>query len=118
MHGNKNYIDRRKHKRKDLYCLIKYTPYYQQEGPTQTVFTSLRNISGGGLLFKSNEYLPVGTRLDIAISVPAINKTVFVQSRVVRFEKNKNTKTYLVGVMFTDIRDSDRDEIIRLAETS
>lgn len=116
MRPDKRYIERRKHKRKDLYCLIKYTPYYQQEGPTRTIFTSLRNISGGGLLFKSSEYLPIGTRLDIMINIPSLDKTVSVQAKVVRFEENKKTKSYLVGVVFTDIKDPDKDEIIRLAE--
>ena len=109
------YIDRRKHKRVDLYCLVKYR-YLKQGGEESVVITSLRNISGGGLLFRSDGYLPLDTKLEIFVNLLPVNRIISASGRVVRFEKISKTGHYLIGVEFTKISDEDRDAIIRFAK--
>lgn len=112
----KKYSEKRKYKRIDCYCLIRYRIL---NGPSLYLenITSIRNISGGGLLFKSRELLSIGTELEIKINFVALAKPILVLAKVVRFEADKKTKgSYRVGVVFTSIKDQDRKAIIRFTD--
>ena len=52
----------------------------------------------------------------MTVNIPPLDKTISVSAKVVRFESNERSGTYLIGVMFTDIKEGDKNEIIRLAE--
>ncbi len=109
------YIERRKYRRKNLYCLIKYKPA-KNSALSIRAFTSIRNISGGGILFRSNEQLPVGTELDISVNLPHVDKIIDVSGKIVRLERIKGADCYLVGAEFTKITEEDRNVLIQLAE--
>lgn len=111
----KRYIERRKYKRKDLYCLIRYVPP-REDGRNDVVISSIRNIGGGGVLFKSSEYMPMGTSLSIAINLFPMGKVINASAKVVRCEKNKKSGQYLIGVEFVKISDEDRSAIIGFTE--
>ncbi|MEI8348617.1 MAG: PilZ domain-containing protein [Candidatus Omnitrophota bacterium] len=113
----KKYSERRQYKRIDCYCLIRYRALNSQGAYTENL-ASIRNISGGGLLFKSREYLPVGTQLEVKINFVALEKPIFVLARVVRFEANKkNAGSYRIGIFFTTIKDQDRKIITQFTES-
>jgi c-di-GMP-binding flagellar brake protein YcgR len=102
------FTERRHYRRKDIYCFIKY-------GFPHTTITSIRNISGGGILFKAHEYLPIGTQLEITISIPPIENPITILVEVVRVERIKNANKYWVGVKFLDIKEEDREAIVKIA---
>ena len=84
MKEKNRYIERRKYRRKDIYCLLKYRPR-REGGERYSVVTSLRNIGGGGLLFKSKEYLPLDTVLDMTVNIPPLDKTIAISAKIVTF---------------------------------
>jgi len=112
----KKYSEKRKYKRIDCYCLIRYRLLHSQGAYTENL-ASIRNISGGGLLFKSREYVPVGTELEVKINFIALEKPISVLAKVVRFEVDKkNAGSYRIGIFFTSIADRDRKAITQFTE--
>jgi len=107
----KNIIEKRQYKRQDYYCLLKYRGMNKHGTYAQSI-TSLRNISGGGVLFKSKEYLPMDSELEMEISIPPLEWVANVSAKVVRFEENKARKTYKIGAMFINIKEEDRKKIV------
>lgn len=109
-------IERRRYKRISLFCLLKYRRLHTAEAYRETL-TSLRNISGGGILFKAKELLAVNTRLEIEINVPPLGGFFVVEAKVVRHEKIRGSRRYWIGAEFVNISDDDRKRIINLAES-
>ncbi len=109
------HIERRKYKRKSLYCLIKYRVLPNKE-IHEAIVTSLRNMSGGGILFRTSEYLQANTILEIKINLPLFDKIVTALAKVVRTEKTKTGTKFFIGVQFTEIKDEDRSSILKIVE--
>jgi len=63
-------------------------------------------------LFKSKEYLPMNSELEMEISIPPLEWVANVSAKVVRFEENKARKTYKIGAMFINIKEEDRKKIV------
>lgn len=104
----KKNLEKRKYKRGNYYCLVKYR-CADMDGPHGEVITSLRNVSAGGLLFKVREYLPVGMQIKLSLNIPPLNEITNVSAKVVRLKKG--VKGYWIGAMFTDIKDEDKTKI-------
>jgi c-di-GMP-binding flagellar brake protein YcgR len=107
--------ERRKYKRMNYYCLLRYCPF-GAKGQMARAITSMRNISGGGLLFKTDESFDVNTKLDMMINVPLLNKVISVTARIARSTRPKGGKGYLVGVEFLDIDKKDKEALIDLTD--
>lgn len=75
-----------------------------------------RNISSSGMLFENNEELPLDTEIDIFLDLPGVPVEVIkFKGKVVRIEKVANGK-YDIGIKFTDISVSQRDQINKRIE--
>ncbi len=70
------------------------------------------NISSGGLVFKYQLKLPVGTILSMKIAVPQSEyepvKVISCLARVVRVDRVESLKTLSVAVCFLDMSAADR----------
>lgn len=110
MFSGKRYTERRKHERRNLHCFIKFG--------TQNVITSLKNIAGGGILFKIGYHLPINTLLSAELGLPIIDRKIDVSLEVVRLQKIKGTNKYLVGAKFREIKEEDRKTIIDIVEST
>ncbi|MDP2924563.1 MAG: PilZ domain-containing protein [Candidatus Omnitrophota bacterium] len=107
----KGYLEKRAHERAECYCLVKYRPLYQKGVYTETI-TSVKNISGGGLLLKLKEPHLLGARLEIKINLPMPDDSAITTiAEVVRPAVSKKSKGYWVGVKFIDIKEEDRKRI-------
>lgn len=107
----KRFFERRRDERRKGYCLIKYRPLHKGE-PFVEVLTSLRDISRNGILFKSREYLPADTRLEVKVNLPPMEKPIATLAKVMRFEKIGRKRGYWIGITFLDIKEEDRKKIV------
>ncbi|MEW5692152.1 MAG: PilZ domain-containing protein [Candidatus Hydrogenedentota bacterium] len=73
--------------------------------------TVTKNISGNGLLFQTDENIPVGTIIKIEIHLPDQRPPIVTQARVVWVEELEEKK-YDWGICFTDISREDQQRII------
>jgi diguanylate cyclase (GGDEF)-like protein len=75
----------------------------------------LRNVGGGGLLFKNDRPIPISSFLDIGFKPPFKSGKISALAKVVRLEVNEDG-TFDVGIYFSDIKPEDRRMIIEYAE--
>ena len=73
--------------------------------------TNAKNISEGGILITSSEYLEPSTILKLAINLPTREKPVEAYAKVSRCSQDEKTGLYNTGICFVDISKSDREEI-------
>lgn len=72
------------------------------------------SLGAGGIAFTLNELLPVGTLLEIRLVLVSSMVGVKAQGKVVRGEREDNSEhRYWVAIEFTDIREQDRDLLVR-----
>ncbi len=73
-------------------------------------FSVSKNVSGGGLLFISDEALPVDSTLSFKIELPDGGKPIETLAKVVRTEK-KDDMHYDVAICFLDMASADRTRL-------
>lgn len=110
---NKNNSDdnKRQYERLRSYCLIRYNKVADAK-PGSEKTTNAKNISEGGLMFTSYEYLPVDSTIKVMINFPGRPEPVETVAKVKRCVKASETEeVYHVGILFLDISDMDRQQI-------
>ncbi len=75
-----------------------------------------KNLSSVGLLFQTDEIIIPTTELKIALYLPGLTQSINIQAKVVRIEQTETENRYIVGVMYIQIEEKDREEIIRRIE--
>ncbi len=81
----------------------------EESGPEQ--FSVTKDISAGGLVFISNETMPVGSIVEIKIEIPGVSGFIECTGRVVRTEKKGQDGAYEVAVCFLDLKSADRKKL-------
>lgn len=87
---------------------------YAQDNSNYYEKTKAINISGGGLLFATNEKPKEDERLKIYINI-APGKKLILNGKVAWISENPEDDTdnrFLVGIEFINIKDSERDSIV------
>lgn len=79
-----------------------------KRGLTQEQLSVTKNISAGGLLFVSDEILPVGVVLDLRVELAGGKEAVECLARVTRVEDTGRDKNYDIAVCFLDITSAQR----------
>lgn len=69
--------------------------------PWQTALT--QNISAGGLLFRTQEILSIGTLLNVRLSIPSISKPIKIKTKVVRVDSTRRSNFYDTALFFLEI---------------
>jgi c-di-GMP-binding flagellar brake protein YcgR len=69
-----------------------------------------KNISAGGLVFISDEFLAFGTVIEINIDLPQSQETIQCLGRVVRI-KELDKNRYDIAVCFLDMTGSQRSKL-------
>ena len=105
--------DKRIYDRLDTKISIRYKAFKSLEdltkrtGVVPETFSICKNISGGGLLFVSNEEIPAGFTLSLKIELPDGENPIETLAKVIRTEKNDDGH-YDVAVCFLDMASGDR----------
>ena len=101
--------DLRRHKRIDTNLPIQYKNIRKTgEIPIGSL---TRNLSEGGVCFKSGEFISLACRLALEISLPTESKPVKAISKVVWIKKDPSTGQYELGSKFLDMAEEDRARI-------
>lgn len=89
----------------------------QDVHPDQTEHLSVtKSVSAGGVLFVSDESLPVATILELKLELPGEEKPIECLARVARVEEIDLEKIYHIGVYFLDVSGSQRLKIDAFVE--
>jgi c-di-GMP-binding flagellar brake protein YcgR len=108
----KKYLEKRAFERENCYCLVRYKTL-DEKGASTAIITSLRNISGGGLLLKFKEPHLLGVRVEIKINLPTPDSSaISAVAEIVRLKTYAKAKEHWAGVRFIDIKEEDRKKII------
>ena len=101
-------VDRRRHARivRDIYAV------YAMDGPFREGLCITENISGAGLLFRSNDPFRIGTEVTLNIHIPNRINPIPCQAQVVRSHPLDDGTLYEVGLSFTRISSQDKRELI------
>lgn len=67
------------------------------------------NISMGGMLFESNEMIPVGSFLEVQVNVSELEYPIYLRGRVVRLEEIVEHRKYDIGIQFTQYFEKDKE---------
>jgi c-di-GMP-binding flagellar brake protein YcgR len=108
---HKLYRWKRQFLRVDTSVWVRYAviPRVEMAGKVDQVkraYAMTANISGGGVLLKPQEKLPVGAILEMEIEIPGRSDPILAIGKVVHTKSGN-------GVEFVIISESDRDELIR-----
>lgn len=89
-----------------------YPLTYQILDDDANIKSSSKNISGGGVLFCTDNALGINTRLNVTIDLSPMERVVKAEAKVVRVEAVGDNK-YHIGVNFTRIDPIDRAALIK-----
>jgi len=85
-------------------------------GPEQLSIT--KNISAGGLVFFSDEIIPVSSFLELTVELPdSEGHHVECLAKVTRIEEDKSGKGYNIAVCFLDISGAERARLNKYVES-
>lgn len=102
--------EKRKYKRVDSSLQVQFKNLRQ---PSDLPSGSLtRNVSEGGVCFKSNKFISLACRLVLEISIPNAPKPVKAISKVAWIRKVPSTDQYELGNQFLEIAKEDKAHII------
>jgi Tfp pilus assembly pilus retraction ATPase PilT len=106
-------LDKRIYPRLDTRVNLHFTIFDSEEslvkaGFKPEQFSVTKNISAGGLLFFSNDPLPVSAIIELNMDLPDGEGSIGCLARVVRVEEAGQEHLYNVGVCFLDITGAER----------
>lgn len=108
--SKKGSMDHRRFHRVRTGCLIKYRIHGEQEVKEPWLINA-KDISEGGMMLTTFEWLVPGTALDVTINISDYPKPITVFSKLMWCHKVKGTKCYRAGVAFLELPKEDRDAI-------
>ena len=104
--------DRRKYIRLEAYHLGKFRLKKSPKPETEaTACARISNISAGGCCVRTDQFLPVGSEINLQIIFPRLDHPISVLSRVVWARQIAKTNRYKFGILFLDLDEKLRKEI-------
>ncbi|MFC1645936.1 ATPase, T2SS/T4P/T4SS family [Candidatus Omnitrophota bacterium] len=79
-------------------------------------FSGTENISAGGLLFVANESMPIGSILELKISLPDTDKPIECLGRISRVEEVVADRVYNICICFLDMPSAQRARLNKYVE--
>lgn len=93
------------------YKVIKIKPKEFKQSDEIDYISNTKDISAGGLVFVSNDPLPLGAILELRISLLDEDKPMQCLARVVRVEERVTDNIYNIAVCFLDVSGVDRNRL-------
>lgn len=107
---NASMQEKRRYKRVESNLPLQYKNLRKNsELPTGSL---AKNLSEGGVSFKSNEFISLACRLVVEISIPSIPKPIKAISKVAWIRKLPAGDQYELGNQFLDMAKEDKQHII------
>ncbi|HDZ76623.1 MAG TPA: PilZ domain-containing protein, partial [Candidatus Omnitrophica bacterium] len=92
---------------------MNYQVVFDDGRKKEVVSTLTKDISSGGVLFESNEVLPIDASIKLTLSLPGVGHNIEALSNIVRVEEIEFKRQYNIGVEFKEIKEEDREEILK-----
>ena len=77
-----------------------------------------RNLSGGGVCFRSNEFISLACRLVVEINLPTNPKPIKAITKVAWIRKIPTGDQYELGNQFLDMGREDKEKIVEFVKKS
>jgi len=104
-----NYAEKRRFPRIETRIPVKYRKL--GDAGVQGTGTLTRNISEGGLRFRTREFISMACRLIVELDIPMIPKPVKAISRVAWIRKAPSGEDYEIGNQFLEISKQDKEVV-------
>lgn len=114
--GDKLMGEKRKFRRVSVDAIMMYQIQKYPDG-TQGTFHKIGtpisvNISVGGLQIDANQKLPIGTKLQIIISIVTTPSPIELNGKVMWVKPYKDNKLFKIGIQFVDFNDKLTKQLI------
>jgi len=106
----KKRVNTRAFPRLKAHHLLRYR--LRDDEASQFVTASVKNISGGGILFKTDQQMSVGAELELEINFPSFEKPLQVLASVVRVRQSE-AGDFEIGAHFTSIEELQRSDLVK-----
>ncbi len=108
--------EKRKFKRVSVDAIMMYQIQNHPDG-TQGIFHKIGtpisvNISVGGLQIDANQKLPIGTELQIIISIVTTPSPIELNGKVMWVKPYKDNKLFKIGIQFVNFTDKSAKQLI------
>ena len=107
--------EKRRYKRIESKLPLQYKNLRKPGEPPTGSLT--KNISEGGICFKSNEFISLACRLVVEISLPTAPKPIKAIAKVAWIKKTPNGDQYELGNQFLDMTKEDKAQIINFVNS-
>ncbi|MDD5633678.1 MAG: PilZ domain-containing protein [Candidatus Omnitrophica bacterium] len=98
--------EQRKHPRVETHIPIRY--YKLREGAGSQITGSIsKNMSQGGIRFRTPEFVSMACRLILELDIPSITKPIKAISKVAWIRKTESGKEYEIGNQFLEMSRED-----------
>jgi len=113
-----NVIEKRRFQRMDSSLPLRYKNIRTATVPMGSL---TKDISEGGVSFKTNEFISLACRLVVEVTLPTVQRPIKAISKVAWIRKLSSGEQYELGNQFLEISKEDRslitDYVSRLKET-
>jgi len=106
-----NTQDRRIHRRYDVELPVKFNKFNPSNDSKFDKQGQTINISAGGILFKTQKRLSVGTIIELELELPEGRKNIQCLGRILRLNELEEEGNYEIAICFLDLPNS---EMLRL----
>lgn len=107
---NENFaVDKRRYPRVDFTLPVQYKNLRKSTVPPAGSIT--RNISEGGVCFKSSEFISLACRLVVEINLPNISRPIKAISKVAWIRRVPASEQYELGNQFLEMTKEDKAHI-------
>ena len=113
---NVNVDEQRRFKRIDLNLPLQYKNL--RKGGELPAGSLTRNLSEGGVCFRSNEFISLACRLVVEISLPTNPKPIKAITKVAWIRKVPSGDQYELGNQFLDMGREDKEKIMGFVKNS
>lgn len=114
-----NTVEKRRFQRIDSNLPLRYK---NLKAATVPMGSLTKDISEGGIRFKTNEFISLACRLVVEVTLPTVSRPIKAISKVAWIRKLSSGEQYELGNQFLEISKEDRalitDYVSRLNDTS
>ena len=103
-------LGRRKHTRVGVDAYISAT-LTTDKSAGEKIFTT-KDIGPEGIFLECREPFSIGTILNLRIHTPSTLEPINAQARVIRIAKDENSKTIGMGLIFTEMEEEVKKELL------
>lgn len=108
--------EKRSHPRVSYPMFVLFRVLSEKSGTASMMASNARNLSGNGILLEVKQDLPIGTRLELKLTLSGKSSSLFLQGVVIRKECCKPAGLFAVGLALDVPQEEDRQKLADFIE--